>query len=79
MARFLRFLKTRKITPAMALRTTIPATTPAAIPALFGPLGCAVCVVTMTVGLPLSCPGAVTTIVLAFVTTEGGPFSVGVG
>lgn len=33
----------------------------------------------MVVSCALVCPGAVTTIVLAVVTTEGGPFWVGVG
>ena len=53
----------------------MPTTTPAAMPALFGPLdGVLVWVVVMTVSFAVVWPGAVTTIVLAFVTTDGGSF-----
>ena len=56
----------------MALNTTMPTTTPAAIPATLGPpLDLASSVVVITVICACVCPGAVTTIVLARVTTEG--------
>jgi len=57
----------------------MPTTTPAAMPALFGPLEGGTLVVVMIVSFALVWPGAVTTIVLALVTTDGGCFFVGVG
>ena len=65
------------IPPAIALSATIPTTTPAAIPALLGPLEDGACVVVMIVCCAVVWPAAVTTIVLALVTTDGDPFSVG--
>ena len=55
----------------------MPTTTPAAIPALLGPLEDGACVVVMIVCCAVVWPAAVTTIVLALVTTDGDPFSVG--
>ena len=55
----------------------MPTTTPAAIPALLGPLEDGTCVVVMIVCCAVVWPAAVTTIVLALVTTDGDPFSVG--
>ena len=78
-ARLLRLRKMKKTTPAIALKATMPTITPAAMPALLGPLDGGVCVVVMTVSWASVWPGAVTTIVLAFVTTDGGPFCVGDG
>lgn len=57
----------------------MPTITPAAMAALFGPLDFGMLVVVMIVSFALVWPGAVTTIVLAFVTTDGGCFFVGVG
>ena len=78
-ARFLRFRKKKKTPPAIALKATMPATTPAAMPALLGPLDCGACIVVIMVSLALVSPGAVTTMVLAFVIADGGSLSVGVG
>lgn len=56
-------------------------TTPAAIPATFGPPSgfFASSVVVITVACACVCPGAVTTIVLARVTMEGSEFFIAVG
>ena len=67
----------------MALNATTPTTTPAAIPATFGPLlpDLGLSVVVMTVVCACDWPGAVTTMVLACVTTDavGVLVVVGVG
>lgn len=55
----------------MAVRRTTPTTTPAATPATFGPLLAGTDVVVMTVVVGWVSPGAVTTTVLACVTTDG--------
>ena len=65
----------------MAPMATTPMTTPAATPALFGPPddGAFVVVIIVSCGCALVCPGAVTIIVLALVTTDGDTFWVGDG
>lgn len=50
----------------------MPITTPMAMPVLFGPFESPVFVLLGT--MALVCPGAVTTTVLALVTTDGGTF-----
>lgn len=50
----------------------MPTTTPMAMPVLFGPFESPVFVLLGT--MALVCPGAVTTTVLALVTTDGGAF-----
>ena len=57
--------------PAMPQMTATPTTTPAAIPAVFGPFD-AFSVVAAAVAFALVCPGAVTTIVVPFVTIVAG-------
>ena len=76
-ALLLRFRRKKNIPLAIALSATIPTTTPAAIPALLGPFEDGACVVVMIVCCAVVWPAAVTTIVLALVTTDGDPFSVG--
>ena len=63
----------------MAPTATTPMTTPAAMPALLGPPDDGVFVVVTIVSCALVWPGAVTIIVLAFVTTDGDTFWVGDG
>ena len=78
-ARLLRLLKKKNSPPAIAVRATRPTTTPAAIPATFGPFFVAIEVVVMTVVVGCVCPGAVTTTVDAWVTTDGSDAFVVVG
>lgn len=54
----------------------MPTTTPAAIPVLLVPLEDRACVVVMIASCGVVWPGAVTMIVLALVTTDGGPLLV---
>ena len=55
----------------MPQMTATPTTTPAAIPAVFGPFD-VFSVVAASVAFALVCPGAVTTIVVPFVTIVAG-------
>lgn len=71
-ARRLRFLKKKNRPPMTAPTARMPTIIPAAIPALLDPFEL---LVTVSLGTEaLVCPGAVTTTVLAFVTTDGGLF-----
>ena len=62
----------------MPQMTATPTTTPAAIPAVFGPFD-AFSVVAAAVASALVCPGAVTTIVVPFVTIVAGALLVRLG
>ena len=62
----------------MAHVAATPTTAPAAIPAVFGPFE-AFCVVAGAVAFALVSPGAVTTIVVPFVTIVAGASLVGLG
>lgn len=76
-ARRLRCRRNKKSPPAIAHAAAIPTTTPAAMPAVFGPLDFSFAGV--GAGAVVVWPGAVTTTVFPMVTTDGAGFNVVLG